>query len=38
VRDSKRRDKVIAIVNLAIAFAAEDHAVEHTEQMFAMAT
>ena len=36
VRNCQRRDEVLAVVDLAIAFATEDHEVEHTEQMFAM--
>lgn len=36
VRNCQRRDEVLAVVDLAIAFATEDHEVEHTEQVFAM--
>jgi len=33
----ERRDKVIAVVDLPVAFAAEDHEIENTEQVSGMA-
>ena len=38
MRNFKRRDEVLAVVELAVAFAAEDHELEHTGQMFGVAT
>src|ERR1041384_1894057 len=38
MRNGERSHEVLAVVDLSIAFAAEDHEVEHTEQVFAMTT